>query len=129
MARSMWEPNNVQWWMLAVVTLVIVCAWPPQDDRSLAMKIVNWAVDPAGTLPVLPDPLALGHGDDPDAVAEHDVQVQRYDEMYLKGGWTRKRLELKVARDPFTPATERQVLALIAVVTVLLVWRTGARHT
>ncbi|PYQ75613.1 MAG: hypothetical protein DMG04_06495 [Acidobacteria bacterium] len=125
----MWQPNNVQWWMLAVVTLVIVCAWPPQDDRSLAMKIVNWAVDPAGTLPVLPDPLALGHGDDPDAVAEHDVQVQRYDEMYLKGGWTRKRLELKVARDPFTPATERQVLALIAVVTALLVWRTGARHT
>ena len=129
MARSMWQPNNVQWWMLAVVTLVIVCAWPPQDDRSLAMKNVNWAVDPAGTLPVLPDPLALGHGDDPDAVAEHDVQVQRYDEMYLKGGWTRKRLELKVARDPFTPATERQVLALIAVVTALLVWRTGARHT
>ena len=78
---------------------------------------------------MLPDPLALGHGDDPDAVAEHDVQVQRYDEMYLKGGWTRKRLELKVARDPFTPATERQVLALIAVVTALLVWRTGARHT
>jgi len=129
MARSMWEPNNVQWWMLAVVTLLIVFAWPPQDDRSLAMKIVNWAVDRDGTLPVLPDPLALGHGDDPDAVAEHDVQVQRYDEMYLKGGWTRKRLELKVARDPFTPATERQVLALIAVVTVLLVWRTGARHT
>jgi len=125
----MWQPNNVQWWMLAVVTLVIVCAWPPQDDRRLAMKNVNWAVDPAGTLPVLPDPLALGHGDDPDAVAEHDVQVQRYDEMYLKGGWTRKRLELKVARDPFTPATERQVLALIAVVTALLVWRTGARHT
>ena len=129
MARSMWEPNNVQWWMLAVVTLLIVFAWPPQDDRSLATKIVNWAVDPDGTLPVLPDPLALGHGDDPDAVAEHDVQVQRYDEMYLKGGWTRKRLELKVARDPFTPATERQVLALIAVVTALLVWRTGARHT
>ena len=129
MARSMWQPNNVQWWMLAVVTLLIVCAWPPQDDRSLAMKIVNWAVDPAGTLPVLPDPLALGHGDDPDAVAEHDVQVQRYDEMYLKGGWMRKRLELKVARDPFAPATERQVLALLAVVTVLLVWRTGARHT
>ena len=129
MARSMWQPNNVQWWMLAVVTLLIVCAWPPQDDRSLAMKIVNWAVDPDGTLPVLPDPLALGHGDDPDAVAEHDVQVQRYDEMYLKGGWMRKRLELKVARDPFAPATERQVLALLAVVTVLLVWRTGARHT
>jgi len=129
MARSMWQPNNVQWWMLVVVTLLIVFAWPPQDDRSLATKIVNWAVDPDGTLPVLPDPLALGHGDDPDAVAEHDVQVQRYDEMYLKGGWTRKRLELKVARDPFTPATERQVLALIAVVTVLLVWRTGARHT
>jgi hypothetical protein len=125
MTGSMWQPNVVQWRILAVVTLLIVFAWPPQDDRSLAVKIVNWAVDPFGTLPVLPDPLALGHGDDPDAVAEHDVQVQRYDEMYLKGGWTRKRLELKVARDPFNPSTERQLLALIAVVTVLAVWRFG----
>jgi hypothetical protein len=125
MTGSMWQPNVVQWRILAVVTLLIVFAWPPQDDRSLAVKIVNWAVDPFGTLPVLPDPLALGHGDDPDAVAEHDVQVQRYDEMYLKGGWTRKRLELKVARDPFNPSTERQLLALIAVVTVLAVWRAG----
>jgi hypothetical protein len=129
MTRSMWQPNNAQWWILAVVTLLIVFAWPPQGDRSLAMKIVNWAVDPAGRLPVLPDPLALGHGDDPDAVAEHDMQVQRYDEMYLKGGWTRKRLELKVARDPFDPSTERQLLALLAAVTVLAVWRAGARHT
>jgi hypothetical protein len=125
MTGSMWQPNVVQWRILAVVTLLIVFAWPPQDDRSLAVKIVNWAVDPFGTLPVLPDPLALGHGDDPDAVAEHDVQVQRYDEMYLKGGWTRKRLELKVGRDPFNPSTERQLLALIAVVTVLAVWRFG----
>jgi hypothetical protein len=129
MTRSMWQPNNAQWWILAVVTLLIVFAWPAEGDRSLAMKIVNWAVDPAGTLPVLPDPLALGHGDDPDAVAEHDMQVQRYDEMYLKGGWTRTRLELKVARDPFDPSTERQLLALLAAVTVLAVWRAGARHT
>ena len=73
------------------------------DDKSLAVKFVNWAVDPRSELPILPDQLALGLGDDPDAVDDRDLQVQQYDALYLKGGWTRKRLELKVARDPFNP--------------------------
>jgi hypothetical protein len=51
-----------------------------------------------------------------------------YDELYAKGGWTRRRLELKVARDPFNPSTERQVLIAIGVVTAFLVWRTSARR-
>ena len=125
----MWQPNNIQWRILVVVALPIVFAWTPDNDKSLAVKIVNWAVDPRNELPTLPDPLALGHGDDPDAVAAHDEQVQRYDELYLKGGWTRKRLELKVARDPFNPVTERQLLTAIGVVTALLVWRLGRRNS
>lgn len=125
----MWHPNNVQWWLLVSVALLIVLVWPPRDDRSLAVKFVNWAVDPSDELPILPDPLALGQGDDPDAVYVHDLQTQQYDALHLKGGWTRRRLELKVARDPFNPATERQVLTMMAVVTAFLVWRLGGRKS
>ena len=122
----MWRPNNGQWWCLVTVALFVVSAWPPRDDKSLAVKVLNWAVDPSNSLPVLPDELALGQGDDPDAVAAHDRQVQQYDALDLKGGWTRRRLHLKVARDPFNPATERQILLGLAVIAGFLVWRSGA---
>jgi hypothetical protein len=125
----MWQPNNLQWWLLAVFSVLIVCAWPPRGDKSLAAKLVNWAVDPANALPILPDQLALGLGDDPDQVEAHDRQVQQYDALYLKGGWTRKRLELKVAGDPFDPGTERQVLTLAAVAIGFLIWRFEGRRT
>ncbi len=125
----MWRPNNFQWWLLVVVALLIVFAWPPTDDRSLAVKVVNWSVDPWDALPVLPDQLALRLGDDPDAVAAHDQQTQQYDALYLKGGWTRTRLQLKVARDPINPSTERQALTAIGVLTALVVWRMAARST
>ena len=125
--RPQWQPTNVQWWLIVIVALFVVCAWPPGDDKSLAVKFVNWAVDPRSELPILPDQLALGMGDDPDAVNQRDLQVQKYDALYLKGGWTRRRLELKVARDPFNPATERQLLVGLAVVTALMAWRIGGR--
>jgi len=125
--RPQRQSTNVQWWLVVIVALFVVCAWPPGDDKSLAVKFVNWAVDPRGELPILPDQLALGRGDDPDAVFARDLQVQQYDALYLKGGWTRKRLELKVARDPLNPATERQLLVGLAVVTALVVWRIGGR--
>jgi len=121
----MWQPNKFQWWLLVMVALLIVFVWPPSGDKSLAVKFVNWAVDPSGELPILPDQLALGLGDDPDIVSAHDLRVQQYDALYLKGGWTRKRLELKVARDPFNPSTERQLLTGLAVVTAFLTWRLG----
>ena len=124
----MWRPNNFEWWLLVLVALLIVFASPPRDDRSLAVKFVNWVVDPQGQLPVLPDQLALGLGDDPDAVAAHDLQTQQYDALYLKGGWTRRRLELKVARDPINPSTERQVLTGIGVLTAFVVWRLAGRN-
>jgi hypothetical protein len=125
----MWQPTNAQWWILIVVALLIVFAWPPRDDKSLAIKFVNWAVDPRDELPVLPNQLALGQGDDPDAVSAHDLQTQAYDAMYLKGGWSRTRLELKVADDPFNPATERQILIAVGVATAFLVWRSDRSLT
>jgi len=51
--------------------------------------------------------------------------VQRYDALYVKGGWTRKRLELKIATDPLNPATVRQVLTALGVLEVFLFWRFG----
>jgi len=124
----MWQPNKSQWWILVIVAMLIVFVWPPSDDKSLAVKFVNWAVDPRGQLPILPDQLAVGMGDDPDAVNARDLQVQQYDAIYLKGGWMRKRLELKVARDHFNPSTERQLLIGLAVVTAFLSWRLGGRQ-
>jgi hypothetical protein len=122
-----WRASNAQWWVLVTVAVFIVVAWPSDNDRSLALKLTNWAVDPSDELPILPGPLALGQGDDLDAVEAHDLQVRMYDELDNKGGWTRRRLELKVASDPFSPSTERQVLTGIGVLTAFLVWRFGGR--
>ena len=126
--QTMWRPSNVQWWILFAVTLLVVVAWPPQDGKSLAIKFVNWAVDPTQQLPILPQELPLGMGDDPDAVNAHDLQVREYDSLFMQGGWTRRRLELKVADDPFDPTTTRQLLIAIAAVAGLIVWRINARR-
>lgn len=120
------QPGSSPWWVLAIVALLIVIAWPPRDDKSLAVKFVNWAVDPWDELPVLPEQLSLGMGDDPAAVDARDTVVRRYDALYLQGGWTRKRLELKVAEDPLNPSTERQLLLAVGIVTAFLTWRAGA---
>ena len=119
------QPNNAQWWILFGVALLLVAVWPSADDRSLAVKFVNWAVDPGDRLPILPGPFAPGQGDDLETVNAHDLQTRMYDELYDKGGWTGLRLELKVANDPFDPGTERQVLTGIAVGTLFLAWRFG----
>ena len=107
--------------MLAVA-LFVIAAWPPDDDRSLLAKWVNWAVDPGGNLPVLPPQLGYGLGDDPQAVEERDAQVRRYDELYNQGGWTRMRLELKAARDPLPRGTERQLLLAVAAIALFAVF-------
>jgi hypothetical protein len=124
----MWRPNNLQWWFLVIVALLIVFVWPPSEDKSLAAKFVNWAVDPGNELPVLPPQLGFGVGDDPDAVYQRDLQVQQYDALYLKGGWMRRRLELKVADDPFNKATTRQLLVGVGVVAAFLAWRFGGEQ-
>ncbi len=115
--------SGFRWWLLLVVALLIVFLWPPADSKSLALKFVNWAVDPWDDLPTLPPPLPLGVGDDPQAVEIHDIQTQQYDAVYQRGGWSRTRLTLKVADDPLEPSTERQILTALAVVAVFLGWR------
>jgi hypothetical protein len=124
----MWQPSTAQWRIIWPVALLLVAVWPADQDRSLAMKAVNYLVDPAGSLPILPGPLAIEVEDDTDAVAEHDAVTMEYDRLYDTSRWMRTRLELKVARDPFNPTTERQLLVGLGVVAALLVWRLDARR-
>ena len=112
-----------RWRVLFVTALVLVAAWPPEKDRSLAMKAVNWAVDPTGTLPVLPEQLGFGMSDDVAAVEERDAEVRRYDQALAGGAFMRMRLRLKVAPDPFRPSSTRQCLLLGGVIAAFLVLR------
>jgi hypothetical protein len=123
----MWQPTTAQWRIIWPVALLLVAVWPSDQDRSLAMKAVNYLADPTDSLPRLPGPLALGVDDDADAVAEHDAVTMEYDRLYGTSWWTRTRLALKVARDPFNPSTGRQLLVGVGVMAALLVWRLGAR--
>jgi hypothetical protein len=119
----MTQPGPRGWSAILCVLLLLIVTWPPDHDRSLAAKFVNWAVDPGGTLPVLPAQLGYGMGDDPDAVEARDAVVRRYDALYNQGGWSRKRLELKVAGDPISASTERQLLLAAAAIAVFAIWR------
>lgn len=116
-------PTPRHWWSIVFAALAIVVMWPPVDGRSLAVTFVNWAVDPLGRLPVLPPQLPLGKGDDFDAVEAHDAVVRQYDELYNKGGWTRRRLALKVAGEPIRPSTMRQMLMAATVILAAVTWR------
>ena len=115
-------------WVLFLTVLVIVVAWPPAAGRSLMVKAVNRAVDPADTLPILPPQLGFGLSDDVQAVEMRDEIVRRYDEMYALGGITRARMRLKVAQDPFNPVTERQLLLVFGVVVAFLTLRSGSQR-
>lgn len=110
-------------WLLLATALFIVAAWPPDKSRSLLVKGVNWAADPTGTLPILPEQLGFGLSDDVNAVEARDAMVRRYDELFNRGGLTRSRLQLKVAEDRFDPSTERQWLLLLGVVVAFLTLR------
>lgn len=125
---SMASPAPWQWRSLLVAALTVVALWPPADGKSLAVTFVNWAVDPAGQLPVLPGPLPLGRGDEPDAVEAHDAAVREYDRRYAEGGWTRQRMALKTAGEPVRPSTMRQLLLAAAVVIAAATWRVAARE-
>ena len=114
------------WWLLFATALFIVAAWPPDKNRSLLVKGVNWAADPTGTLPILPEQLGFGLSDEVNAVEARDAKVRRYDELFNRDGFTRSRLELKVAEDPFDPSTERQWLLIIGVIVAFLTLRQQA---
>lgn len=119
----MHRPSNRAWWLLLLIAVAVIAAWPPAGDRSLLLKLTTLAVDPSDSLPILPPQLAGGMGDDVTAVEIRDAMVRRYDEMYARGGLTRLRLELKVFTDPFNPSTERQLLLVFGAVAAFVVWR------
>ena len=110
-------------WILFLTALAIVAAWPPERGRSLLVKGVNWAVDPMDALPVLPPQLGFGLSDDVRAVEERDAMVRHYDEMYDRDEMTRRRMDLKVVKDPFNATTERQWLLVLGVVVAFLTLR------
>jgi hypothetical protein len=120
--------SRVQTWMIGGIAVFIVVAWPPGQDRSLAVKAVNWLADPANTLPTLPGPLAPGLDDDADAVTAHDTEMAEYDRLFASSAMMRIRLTLKVAADPFNPSTERQILTVLAILTGLGIWQHSARR-
>lgn len=122
-------PGPWQWRSLLVAALAVVVLWPPADGTSLGVLFVNWVVDPANQLPVLPRQLSLGSGDDPQAVEAHDAAVREYDRRQSEGGWTRRRMALKTAGEPLRPSTMRQLLMGVAVVIAALTWRVAARNT
>ena len=119
---------NVQGWLIGGVAALVIIAWPPEQDRSLALKAMNWLADPADTLPTLPGPLAPGLDDDADAVTAHDTQMAEYDRLFATSKTMRIRLRLKVAADPFNPSAERQVLTVLGVLTGIGIWHRGARQ-
>ena len=123
----MWRPNKAQWRIIWIVASVLILGWPPDQGRSLGMKVVNWLADPGNSLPTLPDQLPIGLDDNGDAVAAHDAQEAEYYRQYESSRLTRVRMALKVAGDPFDPSTERQVLAGIGILSALIVWRLNGR--
>ena len=108
-------------WILLLTALLVVAAWPPDKDHSLVVKVLNWSVDPGDSLPVLPPQLGFGLSDDVQAVEIRDEMVRRYDELFNRNALTRTRLKLKVAQDPFNPATERQLLLAFGVIVAFFV--------
>jgi hypothetical protein len=114
-------------WAVFVTALLIVAAWPPENDRSLLVKLANWAVDPANDLPFLPPQLDFGLSDDPQAVEMRDELVHRYDIALNSGAFNRWRLTLKTAQDPFNHATERQLLLLLGVIVTFVAMKRPGR--
>ena len=125
--RVVWRPNPLQWRLIWILAVVIVLFWPLQRSRSLAIKALNWAADPANTLPRLPGEFSLEDGEDPVAVTAHDNQEAEYNRVYASSRLARLRIRARDMPDPFDPSTQQQVLAAIGVLGGLLIWRLGAR--
>src|SRR5262249_1927711 len=118
----MWQPDRIQWRFIWMAAVCLILAWPAENG-SLDVKALNWRADPFEWLAARPSPLGLGAGDDPEAVQLHDAEEAAYYSMYNRSWLGRLRLQLRDLNDPFDPATERQVLAGLAILSVLGIWR------
>jgi len=123
----MWQPNRAQWSIIWTAAALLILGWPPDKGRSLGVKTVNWAVDPIGSLPELPRPLPMSLDDNGDAVAEHDAEEAEYYRLHDGSRALRWRMDLKEAGEPLDPATERQLLVGVSVLSALGVWRLNRR--
>jgi hypothetical protein len=109
------------------VSISLILFWPPERGRSLAIKTANWLADPGDSLQALPPLLPIGLDDNGDAVAVHDAQQAEYYRQYESSRWTRLRMKLKDAAEPFDATTERQILAGIGILGVLVLWRLNGK--
>jgi hypothetical protein len=109
------------------VAIVLVLLWPPTGGASLGVKTLRWIVDPADSLPRLPEELPMALGDNGDAVAAHDEQAAEYYRLTEGSAWVRTRVRLKEMTDPAAPPTMRQILGATAMLSALAVWRLGGR--
>jgi hypothetical protein len=124
-----WQPNSSQWRVIWILAIVMVLFWPGAQDRSLAIKSLNWAADPSGKLPRLPGEFSFSDGDDPFAVADHDAQEAEYYRVYQSSAMARVRMRLRDLPDPFESSTQERVLVAMGVLGAVLVWRLGGRPT
>jgi hypothetical protein len=124
-----WQPNRAQWRLIWPVAIVLVLLWPPAETPSLAVKTLRWLVDPADSLPRLPEELPMALGDNGDAVAAHDEQAAEYYRLTESSAWIRTRVRLKEIADPLTPSTMRQILVAVALLSALATWQLGNRSS
>ena len=124
----MWQPNRAQWWIIWTVAVILILAWPPDRGRSLGVKAVNIAVDPADSLPALPPTLPMSLDDDGDAVTAHDALEREYYRARDSSTVMRWRMTLKAAGDPLDPVTERQLLVGMGALSLLAVWRLNGKR-
>ena len=127
----MWEPNRAQWRVIWMLGILLVLAWPPNQDRSLAIKGVNWLADPMGTLPEpRPDAFAADfdeHAGPGSGYETSRVEPEEYERTYAELRIAPLRLRLKHASNFFSPSADRQVLMGLVVLGMLGIWRLGAR--
>jgi hypothetical protein len=65
-------------------------------------------------------------GDNGDAVAAHDAIEAEYYRLYNSSDFTRWRMDMKVATDPFDVTFERQFLVAFAALGAFLAWVFGS---
>ena len=124
---AVWQPNRAQWRLIWAVALAVILLWPPAEGPSLGGKTLRWLVDPADSLPRLPEELPMALGDNGDAVAAHDEQAAEYYRLTEGSAWIRTRIRVKEMTDPLAPSTARQLLGALTVIGALGVWKLGDR--
>jgi hypothetical protein len=102
---------------------LLVLAWPPNQDRSLAIKVVNWLADPGGTLHGPPEIILY---DEHANMSGYEAERAEYERLYAESPIFRMRLRLKGASSFFSPVTDRQVLMGLGVLGMLFLWRLGS---